>query len=214
MVGVDASVFGTGVSASVTLFGTEITGSTVLGVEVVMLDVDVEVAVLGGVSVGGVEVAVSVGGVRIGGVEVAVLVGDVDVAALGGVNVGGVEVAVLVGDVEVAVLGVDVEVTVVHVVVVVVVVDVAVGVAVEGVEVATGSESVPSGTSVARLDVRCLLSHSATAVTPSCHESYVLVLPSSVLPTLPGFRVLTATPAVPKRESCSIMAIISRASTL
>jgi len=118
------------------------------------------------------------------GVEVAVVAG-VEVAVVG----------VVVAGVVVAVAGVEVEV---------------VGVV---VAVATDSRTISSGISGMIVDPRCLLSHSATAVTPSCQEPYVLVLPSSVLPTLPGFRVLTATPAVPKRESCSIIAIINLTST-
>ena len=51
------------------------------------------------------------------------------------------------------------------------VVVVVVGVMIGGVEVATGSRTVSSGISEMIVDPRCLLSHSATAVTPSCHDS-------------------------------------------
>ena len=51
------------------------------------------------------------------------------------------------------------------------VVVVVVGVMIGGVEVATGSRTVSSGISEIIVDPRCLLSHSATAVTPSCQDS-------------------------------------------
>lgn len=84
--------------------------------------------------------------VTVAGVEVAV--GGVVVAV--GVIIRGVEVAV--AGVEVA-CGEPVES------------------AVAGVVVAVGSRTVSSGISGMIVDPRCLLSHSATAVTPSCQES-------------------------------------------
>ena len=94
--------------------------------------------------------------------------------------------------VEVAIIGVVVEVVGIEVVVAgvvvavvgdkIVVVDVvvvAVGAMVGGVEVAcselvevaVGSRTVSRGVSGIVVDPRCLLSHSATAVTPSCHDA-------------------------------------------
>ena len=57
------------------------------------------------------------------------------------------------------------------IVVVVEVVMIGVDVAVVGVEVAVDSRIVSRGVSGIIVDPRCLLSHSATAVTPSCHDS-------------------------------------------
>lgn len=200
--------------------------------------VEVEVLVLGvGVAVVGVVVEVVVVGVEVSvavvGVEVEVVVVGVDVAcdepvepavvgvevAVDGVGVAVAGVVVAKPGVEVVVTGVVVDVTVVEVVVdvVVVVVGVMAGdvevACPELVEVTAGSKTASSEISGMIVEPRCLLSHSATAVTPSCQESYVRVLPPSSLPTLPGLRVLTATPTVPKRESCSMMAIMSRTST-
>jgi len=128
--------------------------SAVASVEVEAVGVDWEL-------IGFVEVAVVVG-MEVVGVEVEVL--GVEVAVTGVVvAVGGVEVAVI--GVEVAVTGVVVEV--IGIVVIVVVVEVVI----IGVEVAVGSKTVSSGISGTIVDPRCLLSHSATAVTPSCHDS-------------------------------------------
>ena len=199
---------------------------TVSGVMVEVVVVAVVTGMISGVVVA-VVVEVAVTGVVVevfdsmnGGVDVAV-VGSVDVAVVGvEVAVTGVVVEVVDstnGDVEVAVGGVEVAVIIVEVVIVdaeVACPEFACSELAESVEVATGSKTASSGISGITVAPRCLLSHSATAVTPSCQDSYVRVLPSSVLPTLPGFRVFTATPKVPNRESCSIIAIINRASTL
>lgn len=181
-------------------------------------------------SAGGVEVSiivvVVVAEVAASGVKMAVVPVDVEVISgkVSGVEVAtsGVNIVVVLVVVEV-VSGKTSEVEVaasvvalacVEVVVVVTVVEVATG-KVSGVEVADGIVNVDvSRISETTFVIRCLLSHSATAVTPACHESYVRVLPLSSFPTLPGFRVLTALPAVPKLESCSIIAIINRVSTL
>jgi len=194
VVGVEDAVFG---STNEDSGGNEGVEVAVVGVEVEV--VGVEDAVFGSTN-GGVEVEIEV---SIGGVEVAVVGVEVEVvgvedAVFGSTN-GGVEVPVI--GVEVPVIGVEVA-------------TIGVEVAVAGVEVAVDSGRISSVLSGIIVDPRCLLSHSATAVTPSCHDSYVRVLPSSVLPTLPGLRVFTATPTVPNRESCSIIAIINRTSTV
>ena len=86
-----------------------------------------------------------------------------------GVEVAVTGVVVAVVGVEVAVTGIVITVVVVEVAIIGV--EVAVGVMVKGVEVAMGSRTVSSGIVGVPFDIRCLLSHSATAVTPSCHES-------------------------------------------
>ena len=73
------------------------------------------------------------------------------------VAVSGVVVEMVIAGVEVAVSGVVTEIVVVEV-------------AIAGVEVAVDPIAF-SGTSEIIFDTRCLLSHSATAVTPSCQES-------------------------------------------
>ena len=122
-------------------------------------------------AVASVEVeAVGVDWELIGFVEVAVVVG-VEVEVLG-VEVAVTGVVVAVGGVEVAVIGVEVAVTGVVVEVIgIVVIVVVVEVVIIGVEVAVGSKTVSSRISGTIVDPRCLLSHSATAVTPSCHDS-------------------------------------------
>lgn len=164
-------------------------GELVESVEVAV--VGVEIIVVGVV----VEVVVGVEVSVLNGVEVAVIGVEVACPELVEGVVSGVEVDV-VGGVVVAIGGVEV----------------AVEITIAGVEVVEGSTIVSPGT-IEMSDMRCLLSHSATAVTPSCQESYVRVLPSSVLPTLPGFIVSTAIPTVPNCESSCMMAIMSLAST-
>ena len=178
----------------------------------VMVDMVVVEVIIGNGSMLGVVVAgmvVAVTGVVEDVVVVEVIIGN------------GSSIGMVVTGVVVAVVGVEVATGIVSragmiltgVVEDVVVVDVVI-IGVVGAVVAVGSRTVSSGVSGIDVDPRCLLNHSATAVTPSCHDPYVRILPLSSLPTLPGFRVLIAIPRVPKRESCSIIAIMSRASTL
>ncbi|KKS84245.1 MAG: hypothetical protein UV61_C0034G0009 [Candidatus Gottesmanbacteria bacterium GW2011_GWB1_43_11] len=101
------------------------------------------------------------------GVVVAVVVVEVACPEL----VEGAVIAVVVEVVGVVVAVVGRLVIVVVVEVVIVGVEVAVGVINEGVEVAVGSRIISSGVSEIIVSPRCLLSHSATAVTPSCHDS-------------------------------------------
>lgn len=106
----------------------------------------------------------------VSGEEVAIVAVVVDVVtgmiSSGGTVNAGVDVVAVVG-VEVA----TVVVVVVGVEIVVDVIVVAVGVKIGDVEVAIeGVDVGVSGISEMVVDPRCLLSHAATAVTPSCHD--------------------------------------------
>lgn len=120
---------------------------------------------------------------------------------IGGTTTGCVEVAVL--EVEVAVVDVAVEVSI--------------GTTVEAVVVASvdvASVAVVSGTTVTGVGppIRCVESQYATAETPSDHEAkVVMVVP--VFPTFPGLNVDAPVPAVPRRESNSMIATVNRVST-
>jgi len=115
------------------------------------------------------------------------------------------------GVVEVATLGVDVAVVVMTSVV---------GKVVAGVVVATtvsvaavfGTAFIGAGVTGTGPPVRCLLNQYATAATPSDQEAYVWV-DVPVFPTFPGLNVCAPTPAVPKRESNSMIAQVRRVST-
>jgi len=78
-----------------------------------------------------------------------------------------------------------------------------------GVVVAVVSGATVTGTGP---PVRCLLNQYATAATPSDHEAKV-VIEVPVFPTFPGLNVDAPVPAVPRRESSSIIAIVSLVST-
>ena len=52
---------------------------------------------------------------------------------------------------------------------------------------------------------RCIVSHEATASTPSCHDGYMRSA-EPVFPTLPGLFVRAPTPCVPKEESFCMIA--------
>ena len=101
------------------------------------------------------------------GVVVAVVVVEVACPEL----VEGAVIAVVVEVVGVVVAVVGRLVIVVVVEVVIVGVEVAVVVINEGIDVGVGSRIISSGVSEIIVSPRCLLSHSATAVTPSCHDS-------------------------------------------